>query len=432
MPFKGYRYNSEKVPDLGKILAPPYDSISDDEQKALYELDENNVVRLAFGMTYPNDNNSNNKYTRSASTLKKWISEGILVQDEKPAIYLYEQIVPLDEVQSHSSIGFVALLKLDDFSGNSVMPCEESVIFAKNDRFNLLSATNANFGMINCIYSDETKTVSSIISEISETEPDMDFTAENGITHRLWTITYDPTIRTVREALMNKPIVIADGQNRYEACLDYAKMLRKSNPDPNGSEGYNYIMALFSNINDDGVLQIPVHRLVTNPKFKPDYLIAGAQDHFKVEKIIVDTDMTELVDTMRKQIATQRKENKIAFYCGGNYFYRFTLTDPEYLATILPDKSDAYRSLDITVLNHLIFKELMNINEDNYYERITYTKEYEKAVKSVHDGEYNCMFMVNPTRAYQITEIAKRGEKMPERSVCIFPKPATGILTYKF
>lgn len=432
MPFKGYRYNAGKIPDQGKVISPPYDSISDDEQKILYEQSEYNIVRLAYGMTYPNDNNSNNKYTRSASVLKKWIENGIIVQDEKPAIYLCEQIVPLNEVQTHSSMGIVALLELEDFSSSSVMPCEETSIFAKNDRFNLLSATNANFGVINCIYSDQKKTLASVISEISETPPDVDFTAENGVTHRLWAITYNPTIQLIQEALADKPIVIADGQNRYEACLDYAKLMRRSLPDADGSEGYNYIMALFSNITNDEVLQRPVYRMVTNPKFKPDYLIAGAQDHFKVEKIIVDTNMNELVDTMRRQIATQRKENKIAFYCGGNYFYRFTLDDYDYMKTILPDKSDAYRSLDVTVLNHLIFSELMNITEDNYYERITYTKDAYKAVNAVNDGEYNCVFLINPTRPYQITEIAKCGEKMPERSICVFPKPATGLIMYKF
>lgn len=432
MPFKGYRYNIEKVPDLGKIISPPYDSISDDEQKALYEQSEYNIVRLAYGMTYSNDNNSNNKYTRSASVLKKWIENDILIQDEKPAIYLCEQIVPLNEVQTHSSMGIVALLELEDFDSNSVMPCEETSIFAKNDRFNLLSATNANFGMINCIYSDQKKTLASVISEIAETEPDVNFTAENGVTHRLWAITYNPTIQIIQEAFLEKTIVIADGQNRYEASLDYAKLMRRSHSDSDTSEDYNYIMALFSNITNDEVLQRPVHRLVTNPKLKQDYLVAGAQDHFKVEKIIVDTNMTELVETMRRQIATQRKENKIAFYCGGNYFYRFTLTDYDYLQSILPDKSEAYRSLDVTVLNHLIFNELMNINEDNYYERITYIKDADKAANAVNDGEYNCLFLINPTRPYQITEIARCGEKMPERSICIFPKPATGLLMYKF
>ncbi len=432
MPFKGYRYNSVKIPELGRVIAPPYDSISDEEQQNLYELSENNIVRLMLGASHPNDTERNNKYTRSAALLKEWISEQVLVQEDAPAIYLYEQIVPLDKVQMHSSMGFVALLELEDFSGDSIMPCEESVRVAKTDRYNLVSATNANFGMINCIYSDNEKVLSSVMSEISETEPDMNFTAENGVTHRVWAITYEPTIKIIQNSVINKHIVVADGQNRYEACLEYAKMMRKSNPDHNGQEGYNYIMTLFSNIDNDDMLQRPVYRLVNQPKFKADYIVACAQDHFKVEKIIVDDDMNELVNTMKKQIATQRKENKIAFYCGGNYFYRFTLTDREYLKTLLPDKSDAYRSLDITVLNYLILQELLNINESNYYERITYTKEIEPAVDSVQNGEYDCVFLINPTRANQITEIAARGEKMPERSVCIFPKPATGIITYKY
>jgi len=432
-PFKGYRYNNLKIPELNQVMAPPYDSISDEEQAALYKKHDNNIVRLAFGMNFPKDDSKNNKYTRSAITLNKWIDEQILVQEDKPAIYMYEQIVPINEVQTHSSTGFVGLLKLEEFDSETILPCEDSVYLAKNDRFNLLASTNANFGMINCVYSDQEKTLSSIISEVSETDPDMTVTTDNGIIHRLWAITYEPTIEKIQTALLDKPMVIADGQNRYEACLDFSKIMKNSNPNHSEDAGYNYIMALFSNVSSDGMMQLPVHRLVTTPKkLKEEYIIAGAQDHFKVEKIIVDTDMDELVDTMRKQIATQRKENKIAFYCGGNYFYRFTLIDYDYLKTRIPDKSEAFRTLDVTVLNELVLSELFNINEDNYYERVTYTKEYKEAVQSVQKGEYSCLFMINPTKAYQINEIAKHGEKMPERSICIFPKPATGILTYKF
>lgn len=136
---------------------------------------------------------------------------------------------------------------------------------------------------------------------------------------------------------------------------------------------------------------------------------------------------------MKKQIATPRlDENRIAVYCGGNYFYRLILKDREYLKTILPDKSDAYRSLDVTVLNTLVLDELLNISHDNYREYIGFTKRASKWITAVQEGESPCLFMINAVKHEQIRAVAMAGEMMPERSIFLFPKAATGVVVHKF
>ncbi|MCX7714444.1 MAG: DUF1015 domain-containing protein [Clostridia bacterium] len=431
IPFKGYRYNKEKVGNLGAVMSPPYDSISKEEQAALYSVHENNVVRLVLGMEYENDTDSNNKYTRAANYLNEWIAKDILVRDKKDAIYLYEQIITVNDTQ-FSNKGFVVLLELEEFEKGGIMPCEQAITSSKMDRFNLLKATRANISMINCMYVETEKVLANMINELSEEEPDMDFVTEEGTRQRLWMITYEPTIEFIKKNMADKRIFITDGQNRYETCLEYKKQMMEQNPNHTGKEPYNYIMALLINAHADGLVQLPVHRLVSCPQgFKEDYFVSGAQDHFKVEKIIVDTNIEELVDTMKKQIATPRKENRIALYCGEDYFYRLTFTDREYLKNLMPDKSEAYRSLDVTVLNELLLNELLHIDESNYHEYVTFTKKSVEGVRAVKDKKYDCMFLINPTKPYQISEVAIAGEKMPERSICIFPKPATGIIINK-
>ena len=93
IPFKGYRFNSEKINDFGSVMAPPYDTISHSEQKSLYEMDNHNIVRLYKGMVHSNDTDVENSFTRSAAFLKEWIADEILVRDKKPTFYLYEQQV---------------------------------------------------------------------------------------------------------------------------------------------------------------------------------------------------------------------------------------------------------------------------------------------------------------------------------------------------
>ncbi len=431
IPFKGYRYNEDKIEDIGKVMSPPYDSISTEEKDALYELSEYNSVRLVLGKSFEGDTDRDNCYTRAHEYMEKWISEDILVRDNEAAVYMYEQSIEVNGT-SYATKGIIGLTELERFSPNGIMPCEETISSSKKDRYNLLSATHANISMINCMYVDHDKHISNVMNELSEEKPDMEFTTPSGIRQRVWVITYKPTIDYIIDNIKDKCLYITDGQNRYETCLEYKYMMEKNNPSHSGNEGYNYIMTLYTNANDDGLVQLPVHRLVSFAKgFNEEYFVACVQDRFKIEKIIVDTSMEELVDTMKKQIATPRKENKIALYCGGDYFYRITLKDTEYLKQVLPDKSEAYRRLDVTVLNKLILEELLNIDEEHYHERVTFTKRPLEGVKKVKNGEYGCIFIINPTKPSQISDVAMAGEKMPERSISIFPKPSTGIVFHK-
>lgn len=437
IPFNGYRFNSKKINDFGKVMAPPYDTISHSEQEALYEMDENNVVRLYKGMVHPNDNEVENSFTRSAEFLKEWIADDILVRDEKPAFYLYEQQVTYKHT-IYRNLGVVGLLELQDLNSADIFQCEKSHDTSKPARSALLRSTESNFSMINCIYMEYEKAVMNALNEIAEkNEPDMEFKTHETIIgeyvhQKLWVIDDPSSTLLIKKFLDKQTFYIADGQTRYEVALEYKKQCAKNNPNHTGKEGYNYIMALFTNAFDDGLIQLPVHRLVKLPtRFSEDFFVACAQDNFKVEKIIVDTASQEFVDTMKKQIATTRPENKFAVYYGGNYFYRLTLKNTEHLKELLPDNSDAFRKLDVTVLNQMILGELMGLSEDEIAENVNYTTRASLGIESVKAGNHSCMITVNPVRADHICGVAKKHERMPERSMFIFPKASTGVVIYK-
>lgn len=431
-PFNGYRYNTEKIDNLSSVVAPVYDSITDEQRIELYEMHPNNIVRIIKGMNYETDNETSNCYTRAADYLEQWIKEDILKRDEQPSLYMYEQIMPMNETR-FSTKGFVTLLKLEDLNKDSIMVCEENAENTQSDRYSLISAIKGNSSMINCMYVETEKKLSSIMNELSEEAPDVEFVTNEGVCQRLWAITYKPTIEFITNALSDKRVYIADGQNRYNAALEYKKYMEENDPHHTGDEPYNYVMSMLVNSHEDGMLLLPIHRLIKCPKgFKEEYVIAAAQDHFKVEKIIVDTNDEELVETMRKQIATPRKEVKIALYCGGDYFYRLTLTDTEYLKKLFPNRSDTYRMLDITVLNALILSDIMNISVEPKSDRIDYTTDARSGAEKVDGGEYGCMFMVNPVKSSQISDVALEGEKLPWHSLFLFPKPVAGIVLYKF
>lgn len=430
-PFRGYRYNPDKVSDLAKLMAPPYYAISDEGREKLYERDKYNAVRVVLGRRSSDDTPENNCYTRAAQTFNNWIEQGVLKRDEKNTIYLYEQSVVRHEA-SFSNKGFIVQLKLEDSSAGNVVPCEETVPSYKKDRYGLLSETHMNVSMIDCMYTDPDNEMLGLMTEISDSQPDMEFESMDGVTQRVWMITGEENIKFIIEYFKHKKLFITEGQNRYETALHYRDEQRAANPSGNDDESYNYIMALLTNAGNDGLVQMPVHRLVSKDAgVQESRFIALAQDHFRVEKIIVDANLEEFVSTIQHQIATPRKENKIAVYFGGNYFYRLILTDTEYMQEILPDKSEAYRSLDVTVLNHVLLGDILHISPEDFQTCVTFTKHILQGVKKVQENEYDCIFIINSAKISQIMGVAEAGEKMPRRTVNIFPRPATGIVFNK-
>lgn len=426
-PFRGYMFNQDKIGDLGNVMSPPYDSISKSEQEEFYSRHEYNAIRLAKGMRYDTDTDADNPFTRARGFMQDWIADNVLVRDEKPAIYLYEQEADYGK-SSFTNKGFVALLELEDL-GKHVVSCEDTTPINKKDRYELLSHTKANFNMINCMYIESEKYLSRMMTEISDTPPDVSFTVPDGTKERLWRITDEEKINFIINALKPHTFYIADGQNRYETSLAYRNECRKNNPEHTGKEPYNYIMTLLTNAFDDGIVQLPFHRLVRfNKPFNESFFVASCQDNFKVEKIIVDTDTSDFSDTVKKQISTTSMENKIALYCGDKYFYRLTLKSRASVRREIPDKSDAYCSLDTAVLNNLILHDILGITEDEYDARIDYTKSVSDGMRRVLNHEFGCMLAVNPVKTWQIRAVAMAGDKMPPKSICVFPKPVTGII----
>ena len=136
-PFRGLRYGME-AGDPATLLAPPYDVITPEMQEILYNVSDNNVVRLILGKKNPADSEHDNRYTRAAATLKDWLKQSVLVRDEKPAIYVYAQTYTAVG-ERKTRFGFIARKKLEEFGG-SILPHEKTMAGPKTDRLNLTRA----------------------------------------------------------------------------------------------------------------------------------------------------------------------------------------------------------------------------------------------------------------------------------------------------
>src|SRR5262249_48746218 len=93
-PFRTLRY-ARRIP-IGKVVTQPYDKISKEMQERYYASHPNNIVRLVYGKSDPNDSPSDNVYVRAAALLNDWRKSRVFEQIRKPGFFVYFQrfIVP--------------------------------------------------------------------------------------------------------------------------------------------------------------------------------------------------------------------------------------------------------------------------------------------------------------------------------------------------
>ncbi|MBI4417610.1 MAG: DUF1015 domain-containing protein, partial [Ignavibacteriales bacterium] len=276
LPFRGVRYNPSKV-NLDAVVAPPYDVISQELQARLYDKDPHNVVRLILSR-------DEDRYTSAARTFAQWQEERILLRDSEPALYLLHQVFDGPDGTTVTRKGFIALCRLEDFGSKMVMPHEKTHAKPKEDRLNLLKAAGANFSQIFCLYSDPEMQVDRVLNGWSKMGPTIDVTHE-GVQNKLWTVTDPATIEQICTTLLPKQVLIADGHHRYETALAYRDAMRSKNPGHTGTETYNFVMMFLTNVDDEGLIIYPTHRVVHSlPSYDSERFLRDVEEHFIVRE----------------------------------------------------------------------------------------------------------------------------------------------------
>jgi len=433
IPFKGVRYNQAKIGDLASVTAPPYDIIPPKMQDELHARDEYNVIRLEYGKTFDSDNADNNKYTRANEFLQKWLADEILKFDEKPAFYIYEQVFSLQPGVMKSFKGIISQVEVAEFSEKIVLPHEQTLSKDKGDRFDLMTATDANFSQIYSLYMDEEGSIHQIITEQSERKPDVSFTTDDGIVQNLWLITDETVNANVTKLFTDKQLFIADGHHRYETAINFRTAKREENPNFTGDESFNYVMMMLVDMDDEGLVVFPTHRLVKDlPSFDEVNLVSMLTDNFNVSKIhFTDNDVESVI---AEKMGKTLDEKIFSLYTGKNYYYLLELKDIEIMDELFPSMPKELRYLDVTILHELILEQLLGIDKENMamQKNLTYTRSLDEAIKEVQALKFQCSFIINSTKISEIKDVCLIGERMPQKSTYFWPKLVTGIVINKF
>ncbi|TYO96282.1 DUF1015 domain-containing protein [Desulfallas thermosapovorans] len=432
VPLRGLRYDEKKAGSIKELVTPPYDVIDAAAQEKYYQLNPYNIIRLEYGKRSPSDNDTDNRYTRAAEFFSRWQSEGILKQEDAPAVYFYQQQFNIDK-QTLVRTGIICGVKLEPYENGVILPHEETMPKHKADRLALMQACGANFSPIFGLYSDPQRSIDQLLLDAVQDSPAaVSFTDEFGHGHRLWVITGDQLVRQVQQLMRQQRIFIADGHHRYETALNYARQ----NP---GNPSAGYVMMTLVNLYDPGLVILPTHRLVVQSKVDKQKLLAALQEDFIIEKITA-TDVDKVTELMADLAGLQEKGDTahrqvFGLYWGENVYYAITLKDDSIIARKMPaERSTAWRRLDVSVLQKLILESRLGIDDEALAggEAVKYTRDAREAVQAVDEGRCRMAFLMNPTLIGEVTEIAANGEKMPQKSTFFFPKLITGLVVNKF
>ena len=418
-PFRALRFNTEKAGEIGQLVCPPYDIISDEQRKGYLAKNPCNIIRLELPK-------GENPYQTAGETLKQWMEQGILRQDEQESSYIYEEEFTVNGLHTKFK-GCIVRVRLEEFSKVIVLPHEETLSKAKEDRFNLMKATNCNFSQIYSLYMDPEHEITNRLDALSDAAPENELTDSDGVTHRLWIVSDQSEIAAICKAFADKKLYIADGHHRYETALNYRNYCRENKI---GSGEEDYVMMMLVDMEHPGLVVLPTHRLVRDlPQFDKENLLTACREYFDVTE-------EEDINSAEAKLKTLYDDGKkaFAFYCGGSGYTLLVLRDTDALARLLPDKSAAFQGLDVTVLHTLVLEKILGIDADNMAKQInlTYVKQFEDAVAAVEKGDAQCAFILNPTKVTEIRDVAAAGEKMPQKSTYFYPKLITGLVMNRF
>ena len=416
-PFQGIRYNDTLAGDLSAVICPPYDIISPQEQQAYYDKNDFNIIRIEHGIEQPDDDDSNNKYSRARATLGDWLKRGVLTADSAHTFYIYEQGFSYQDIKKKRR-GLIACVRLEPWEKKTVLPHESTRLKDKADRLQLMRATNANFSPILGLYDDPGQRVSKLMME-KERPSKMLIDIEEGDTyHKVWKANEPEFVQRVSHFIDPKPIYIADGHHRYETGLVYRDEKLKQTGSSDSYDGYNFVMMTLVSFSDPGIVMLPVHRIVKG--------LSAEQLTALKERL---NDFFE-VTSSPQNAGNLHDDHGVPIRILGlqsGEILELRLRSSVSLDEVMPaGRSGVYKRLNVSLVEHLILEYILGIPEEN--ENVAYTHDIEFARGAVERGEYQLAFLLSPFPVTTIKSISDAGDRMPKKSTYFYPKLPTGLV----
>ncbi|NSL43310.1 DUF1015 domain-containing protein [Streptomyces sp. 8P21H-1] len=405
-PFRGLRYDPDRVGSLSAVTSPPYDVVvRPDGLLHLESADPHNIVRLIL----PQATTPGTRNDQAAATLRRWISEGVLRIDPEPALYVYEQLDDEGMVQR----GVIGALRLSEPSEGVVLPHEDVMPHVVADRAALMRATSANLEPLLLTYRGDGSAsgATAVIERTAARPPLFSTTTEDGFSHRLWAVTDPADLTEVRTDLAGRQALIADGHHRWATCL----RLRAEHPSPSP---WDHGLVLLVDTARHPLRVRAIHRLLH--QLPVQKALAALGDSFRIRS--VDGPLPGALSALSAAAA----EGNAFLLAGDGTFHLVDRPSPDLLARTVPaDRPEAWRTLDATVLHAALLDHVWRIPD--VPEHIAYIHDTAATVaKAERDG--GTAVLMHPVREEVVRDLASQGVTMPRKSTSFGPKPASGLV----
>ena len=408
-PFKALRPAKESVRLVASV---PYDVVNRQEAKEL--AGENNLSFLNVSRAEIEFDESVNPYSKeiynkakeNLDILKK---EAPLLIDDSSHFYLYRLIM-----DGRSQIGIAAAFSIDDYDSDIILKHEKTRKEKEDDRTNHIVTTEAQTGPVFLTYKGIDAVNKIVDNTVKNEKPIYDFTSEDGIQHTIWILPDEHNQSIVDEIAKTKNLYIADGHHRAASASRARKVKQDSNPKHNGTEEYNYFLAVLFPAEQLKIL--PYNRVVfsLNGNSKEDFL-DKVSEKFSIEK-------------SSKKVPETRKT--YCMFLDGDWY---TLKARDSVSASSSLSKSVAETLDVSILQDFLLNPILGIDDPRTNKNIDFvggirgTKELEKLVNS---GKAAVGFSLYPVSVQDLMNISDAGEIMPPKSTWFEPKLRDGLLIH--
>ncbi len=407
-PFAALRPPKE----IGKeVSSRPYDVMNSVEAKA--EAGEKSLLHI----TKPEidfepiaEEREQRTYDKAVSNFKLWQSRGWLVRDPKECYYIYAQTM-----DGRTQYGIILCAHTDDYATGAIKKHELTRKEKEDDRMVHVDIQSANIEPVFFAYPDNPELDAIMFRYISRV-PEYDFIAdEDGFGHKFWVIDDDADIARITAIFAGiEAFYVADGHHRTAAAARVGQKRREANPSHDGTEEYNYFMAVC--FPDNQLKIIDYNRVVKD--------LAGLSAEDFINRL------SESFDVEPKGKGTYRPcaLHNFSMYLGGEW-YSLTAKPGTY------DDTDPIGVLDVTICSNLIFDRILHLGDLRTSERIDFVggiRGLGELKRRVDSGEMAAAFALYPVSMKQLTDIADSGAIMPPKTTWFEPKLRSGLAIHTF
>ena len=407
-PFRGVRPPKEYVE---KVASKPYDVLSSEEARAEAgdnEMSLYHIIKPEIDFEPGTGEHEPKVYDKAVENFKKFQDKGWLVQDDQDCYYIYAQTM-----DGRTQYGFVVGASVEDYLTGRIKKHELTRREKEADRMHHIEINNANIEPVFLAFPDNS-TLEDIIDRTAQTTPEYDFVSEDGIGHTLWVIKDKETIDTITREFGEIPyLYIADGHHRTAAAAHVGEEKAKADPNHNGTEEYNYLLAVC--FPQSHLKVMDYNRVVVD-------LNGNTEEQFLeklAEKFIVEEKGTE--------IYKPAKLHNFSLYLGGKW-YSLTAKEGTY------DDNDPIGVLDVTISSDYILRDILGITDLRTDKRIDFVggiRGLGELKRRVDSGEMKMALALYPVTMKQIIDIADSGKIMPPKATWFEPKLRSGLIIHK-